>query len=506
MRVPRLVVIAVLTLALAGLAGCIHPRTHERLATQAVGFNLTVEEAQNEMLLLNVIRAKDRLPMYLTALNSLSGKMTATVEGSVGGSYSGLEEETTASEVTSGVLGKVTDGMKESITRGLLPSVKGSYSHSPDFTVAILDGQEFTRGFLTPIPQRTFAYFWDQGWPPELLMYLLVNKVEVWDLAGGAKAVYENYPNSGKPTLWEMTCYGAWVREFVARDPDLVTVAHLHEIGPPIPLTKLQDSSNLIAAMKEGLTLERVDGPQADEDDEETGESWLLKRKVSTYQLRYPVPLKGSPASTAQLREKRLEACKERRGNEHEAVSAPAPEPRAEAKAADAGAEVRTVSLATAAEPASSEDITSDSGIIKVTGADGEKVNVILRSPEAILYYLGQLARVANRDDLEPVVPHVCIQGQLEPLFVAVPAGRCTDTYVNVRSPWDSYAIPRRKQDAAVHCNDRGALTVSKLQDLGDPFCEPGRSMQAFRLLSQLISLHKSAAELPVPPLVRVLD
>lgn len=536
MRVPRLVVIAVLTLAPAGLAGCIHPRTHERLATQAVGFNLTVEEAQNEMLLLNVIRAKDRLPMYLTTLNSLSGKMTATLEGSVGGSYSGLDEETTLTETTGGVVGKITGGMKESITRGLMPSVRGSYSHSPDFTVAILDGQDFTRGFLTPIPQRTFAYFWDQGWPPELLMYLLVSKVEVWDVAGGSRAVYQNYPNSEDPELREMKCYGAWVREFVVREPDLVTSTDIHPIGPPIPVANLQDSAKLIAAMKEGLILERADIIEGDQQDgeaeeqdrqdgeeggDEPGESWLIQRELRTYQLRYPTLSTQTSALVATHVTERQKACAKEQAEIREAAPADGPEAGAAVQGADpsagqdsgrrrageqVGTEVRYVSLAESAEPTSSEEVTADSGIIKVTGPNGEKVEVILRSPEAIVYYLGQLARVANREDPGPVVPHVCIQGQRQPLFVAVPAGRCTHAYVQARSPWDSYAVPRQREDATVKCDDRGALTVPDVKDFGDPFCEPGRSMQAFRLLGQLISLHKSAAELPVPPLVRVLD
>jgi hypothetical protein len=45
----------------------------------------------------------------------------------------------------------------------------------------------------------------------------------------------------------------------------------------------------------------------------------------------------------------------------------------------------------------------------------------------------------------------------------------------------------------------RGAL------ELREPSCESGRSMQALRLLSQVMSLQKSAKDLPTPALVRVI-
>src|SRR3954465_9721423 len=61
--------------------------SHRQLATQAVSFNLTVERAQNEMLLLNVIRAKDRLPMYISSISGLTGNVQTTLTGGLGNTY-----------------------------------------------------------------------------------------------------------------------------------------------------------------------------------------------------------------------------------------------------------------------------------------------------------------------------------------------------------------------------------------------------------------------------------
>jgi hypothetical protein len=107
-------------------------------------------------------------------------------------------------------------------------------------------------------------------------------------------------------------------------------------------------------------------------------------------------------------------------------------------------------------------------------------------------------------------VPHVCIQGEWQPLFVAVRAGDCRnpDPFVVARSPWGDYAIPRSEVSSWEQCSVPGAVEYRNLSRgvENGRFCAPGRSMQALRLLSQLISLQKSADELPSPALVRVIS
>jgi hypothetical protein len=60
MRLARLMAVTVLVLPLSVLGGCVHQRSHQPLAIQAIGFNLTVEQAQNEMLLLQ--KSAEELP------------------------------------------------------------------------------------------------------------------------------------------------------------------------------------------------------------------------------------------------------------------------------------------------------------------------------------------------------------------------------------------------------------------------------------------------------------
>jgi hypothetical protein len=132
-----------------------------------------------------------------------------------------------------------------------------------------------------------------------------------------------------------------------------------------------------------------------------------------------------------------------------------------------------------------------------------QKVTFLLRSPEAIIYYLGELARLGNRED-NPKAAYVCVQGRYQPLFVALPAGSCPDSLVDADSGRGKYSIPpigeTLDEDVCDKDTEAGKLVLRK------PACDSGRSMQALRLLNQLISLQKSAEDNPATGLVRLID
>ena len=77
MKIPKQLVWKVcLAIALGGsLAGCaMLPK--ERIASTTTDYNLVVERVQNEMLLLNIVRASKRRPMYFTGFNLLRGSLS----------------------------------------------------------------------------------------------------------------------------------------------------------------------------------------------------------------------------------------------------------------------------------------------------------------------------------------------------------------------------------------------------------------------------------------------
>ena len=105
-------------------AGCVRGRA---IANRAVDYNVAAQNARSEMLLLNVLRARDRKPMVFTGLTHISGSLRNS--GGIGAS--------------------VATGADAQSVRVFSPNVEAS--DAPTFDVAVLDSQEFMRGIMTPL-------------------------------------------------------------------------------------------------------------------------------------------------------------------------------------------------------------------------------------------------------------------------------------------------------------------------------------------------------------------
>jgi hypothetical protein len=452
-------------LALSGLllTGC----SSQRLATQAVSFNLTLERAQNEMLLLNIIRAKDRLPMYISGISGLTGNVQTTLTSSLGHTYTDAGAKK-AAEAVSGAATAVTTTKEitDTLTRAYTPSIGATFSKNPTFTLAVLDTQEFIRGFLAPVGKDTLHYYWTtQDWPPELLFYLLVQRVEIQE-EDGMPRVLRNYPDSSDSKVREMEEFAQWAQEdFLAKDPQIVSVPIPESIGPALLASEVTNLEGLIAVAKEGLSITKIDPA--------TNATVSEEREEARYQLqKLKMDLRFRLGSSA-----------------------------------DEGSSAKEESEESATKREYNRNIAQEKERMAVTQAGEKTVTFVLRSPEALIYYLGQLARLENRDD-NPLTPYVCIQGQYQPLFVARPAGICGETLVDADTGRARYSIPptalANKSDGCGE-DENGKLSLRPTSTQATQ-CEGGRSMQAMRLLNQIISLQKSAKDNPGTALVRLIN
>jgi hypothetical protein len=104
----------------------------------------------------------------------------------------------------------------------------------------------------------------------------------------------------------------------------------------------------------------------------------------------------------------------------------------------------------------------------------------VLRSPQAVLFYLGELTRpgvaVAIRGR-QPSQPE-----STRRLFTLREAAACPRADVQVAYDGARWAIPRGGGD-----------------------CDPGRSMQSLALAAQLLALQQSARDLPATGTFRVV-
>jgi len=134
------------------LMSCFHLN---HFASEATDFNSQVAAAQDQTLLLNVIRAANRFPMHFTELSTLSGTGTLTAGGSLTVPFATLN----------GGMGTFSAAPTAMVTE------------TPTFNIAVLETQEFYRGMLSPISQEQIGTYYEEGLQPELVWTLMFGQI-----------------------------------------------------------------------------------------------------------------------------------------------------------------------------------------------------------------------------------------------------------------------------------------------------------------------------------------
>lgn len=431
---------AVLAVSSLLLSGCVSPRI---IAGSAVSFNLAVEQAQNEMLLLNAVRASKRRPMYITGISKVTGSARVEV---------GANADVPLSDPVKSV------------------STRASYVLNPTYEVPVLDTQEFMKGFLVPVPRQILAYYWDQGWPRSLLLHLLVQRAKVQTeeaVTKDGKAqtevteyVFDNYPTS-QDHLCKFAKFSQLVSLLLASEVNLHFENRVSSraIGPSLPVEKFGTLADVLTANRDGLEMVEKDG------------------RVQLYQYQSTLHLVVGDLQKVAAFAKAAGPC--------EGGDRPDPPP------------VQTLKTSGEKEAETTEEeIGQERKLqesVKVSVA-GVSVELSFRSPEGVLYYLGQLLRF---EESEGTMPEICIQKQYHPIFAAATA--CGRGLISVRYEGTRYAIPPEGGNGG-DCGEDSSYRLSPLQE-----CRAGRSMQSLSLLNQLIALHKSAKDMPGTSVVRTI-
>jgi uncharacterized membrane protein YgcG len=171
-----LIAASLLPLFAVALAGC---AVVDAYSTRAIGYNFEAEQALDQGLLLNVVRASLRRPMQFTSVQSISG--TASASGSAA----------------------VTIPFGAGGASYKMGAFGASVSGGPTFTVPVLDTQEFYSGVMRPIPSSLFDFYIHEELPREELFTLFVEKIVMHrdscpptDHTGDCELIFVNYPGS----------------------------------------------------------------------------------------------------------------------------------------------------------------------------------------------------------------------------------------------------------------------------------------------------------------------
>lgn len=289
----------------------------------------------------------------------------------------------------------------------------------PSFDLQQWDQQKFYTGFTKTVPTPVFGNYLERGWPQRLILALFVR--EIVEETKDGTTLYWNYPERKEEFHAYTELLDRLTRDCTVR----LKGAELTDFGPALSSDAVSKISELAAARKESLAIKK---------DPKTG-LWQLKKGSASDELVL------TPRHATATRVKGA-ACK---------------------------------------APAVAKFGALEQGLAKLTGED-KRYSLQLRSPEQIVYYLGELARAQldgpyvgdGSQRGAPYIPGIRHGPANEPvpIFVVMRDEPAVPAAIAVTYDGHAYSVPASRLLA------QGSLSTTVLS-----------------LLSELIGLQKEASE-----------
>lgn len=131
-----------------GLVGCSTVQSAQR---QAVRYNSAFSGARNEILLLNILRAKHREPLQFSTISTVTGSMRGTI-----GATAGLDWIFSGADKVRKFLPGASLGLRD-----------------PSVTLTPLDSKEFREGMMKAVEWSYYNELLEQGWDKSIVNELL---------------------------------------------------------------------------------------------------------------------------------------------------------------------------------------------------------------------------------------------------------------------------------------------------------------------------------------------
>ncbi len=514
-------------LVIAALGSC---SIVDDFSGRAVDFNMQAEQAQEQALLLNIVRASLRRPMQFTGLQSITG--TASISGGSTFSFP---------------FGEATHRPKGAVSPDVA-GLSGTISGGPTFIVPVLDTQEFYEGILAPISLQVFDYYLQQGLPAEVMFDLFVSKIVITQGAG-INCRDTSFSNSVSDDV-EFDQFQAILDVLLAAGLSTEHVETVSSFGPAISAKSLapkggaddgKDAAALInaysAAATAGFKLQKAAGPD---------DSYRLEKSAVSYRFCFQDP---GPDARVQLGVDAALICNHARDRANArdegprasseggcslAASPALGQPPAAAPASgltepgrpDSGGNAtlnfklgsdvlaaldRRLGAAAASNPSTASYAQRISAQALIPGAVSFKLQ--LRSTEGILYYLGEVTRRNLYPESSVDAKTRLIQVPTRVPRGAMPKTSCQDdqgrggparpdNVVYLYGTADTEKETYYCENLFVVDKSPSSSFVSVSYDgtsygLSDERQRTGRTYQVLELIKQILALNTSAKQLP---------
>ena len=204
----------------------------------SVDYNRAVEDVTNQLIVTNILRARDHVPLHFTDLSLIHGSLQVLATGNAA--------------LPVGEIGHSTTRPRDLLTLG------ATVSSSPAFDTSPLNSSGFTEGLLSPVPFKYFRWYLDRGVSQSLLLNLLIEKISLTRL-GPPPVICDYHSTSIAPNPVELPkdvtppcpppgyenvksfqdLIGSWTKPVLINDYDQVS-----PFGPPLavnPQTAIRD-------------------------------------------------------------------------------------------------------------------------------------------------------------------------------------------------------------------------------------------------------------------------
>jgi len=147
------------------VTGCLSPITLNRAVTS---YDEAVTDAISKQLLINIARAHQHQPIHFTGVSNIAATFDFRVSAGA------------------------TPALTGEASKALMPFFGGSVAENPTFSIAPIEGEEFTKRLLTPYQETKFLLLLRQRYDIDLLLRLMGQELRVTE--NGQEVVYRNTP------------------------------------------------------------------------------------------------------------------------------------------------------------------------------------------------------------------------------------------------------------------------------------------------------------------------
>ena len=146
---------------------------------RTLAYNRVVADSTNQVLLLNIVRASERLPTYYTRLEADSSSLGITPNGTLNLPLSNPRSFETDSNI--GPTGVITSSATKAVASlaGFASSLGLSATESNILTLQTLDDQKYQNGMMTPVPLKNIQAFQDEGYQRDLMYMMFLGSIAV---------------------------------------------------------------------------------------------------------------------------------------------------------------------------------------------------------------------------------------------------------------------------------------------------------------------------------------